>query len=152
MLDRNPEYYSTISKKPETSKDLAKDEGFTKLQEHKLEMIQELFAYFEEDHDRLIKNHLQFYPVDTKYLVRIKTEKAHLVQDDHEDRDVTLTSRLEGPNDNQTGGIKFEEFFVQNEFYRFLLVEAFAYYLSKGFKNLPLKDLLLDPPLLSLLR
>jgi hypothetical protein len=73
-----------------------------------------------------------------------------MLQDDHEDRDVT--SRLEDKNDNQTGGIKFEEFFVQNEFYRFLLVEAFAYYLSKGFKNLQLKDLVLDPPLLSLLR
>jgi hypothetical protein len=32
MLDSNPEYYATINKKPETSKDLAKEEAFTKVQ------------------------------------------------------------------------------------------------------------------------
>jgi hypothetical protein len=63
-----------------------------------------------------------------------------------------MSSRLEDRNDAQAGGIKLEEFFVQSEFYHFLLVEAFSYYLTKGFKNLEINHITLNPHLLSLLR
>lgn len=72
------------------------------------------------------------------------------MQDDSNDRE--MGSRFDERNEEKSRGITFEDFFVQVEFYNYLLVEAYAYYLSKGFKNLEVNDIVLNPHLLALIR
>lgn len=40
-----------------------------------------------EEESALIKNHLDFYPLDLKYLVKVKTEKAFVNSDDKDENE-----------------------------------------------------------------